>query len=390
MYYTVKNVKVIREELATRSNSLNNLIDNLFAGNEVNTDVLDITPSDEPISLVRTRTYIKDRIQLNDHIVNAGSVVLALMNKISNPQEHYTTFKIPKRSGGLRTINAPDENLMKDMRAINNIFTYNMKVLAHDSAWAYVKGRDVVSAMREHTNNKSNWYLKTDLKDFFGSCSVDFIEQQLRDVYPYGLLESRFNGFCRTLAEYATLDGGLPQGTPLSPIITNSIMIPIDYKINKLLNELVEGGVLPKQRYIYTRYADDIIISAKTEFNYELLISYIEDRIFKDTPLKFNKAKTRFATSSGRNWNLGVMCNRNNQTTVGYRKKNVIKVMAHNYYADKQNDITWGVEDLQHFQGILAWLEHVEPEYYQGFMAYLQQKYNYNLKESILQDLRLS
>lgn len=390
MYYTVKNVKAIREELATRTNSINNLIDNLFAGNEINTDVLDITPSDEPISLVRTRTYIKDSIRLNDNIVNAGSVVLALMNKISNPQEHYTTFKIPKRSGGLRTINAPDEELMKDMRTINNIFVHNMKILAHDSAWAYVKGRDVVSAMHEHTNNKSNWYLKTDLKDFFGSCSVDFIEHQLKEVYPYGLLENIFTGFCRTLAEYATLDGGLPQGTPLSPIITNSIMIPIDYKINKLLNELVAGGILPKQKYIYTRYADDIIISAKTEFNYELLISYIEDRIFKDTPLKFNKTKTRFATSSGRNWNLGVMCNRNNQTTIGYRKKNVIKVMAHNYYADKQNDITWGVEDLQHFQGILAWLEHVEPEYYQGFTSYLQQKYNYDLKESILQDLRLS
>lgn len=390
MYYTVKNVKAIREELATRTNSINNLIDDLFAGNEVNTDVLDITPSDESISLVRTRTYIKDSIRLNESIVNAGSVVLALMNKISNPQEHYSTFKIPKRSGGLRTINAPDEDLMKDMRTINNIFVHNMKILAHDSAWAYVKGRDVVSAMHEHTNNKSNWYLKTDLKDFFGSCSVDFIEHQLKEVYPYGLLENIFTGFCRTLAEYATLDGGLPQGTPLSPIITNSIMIPIDYKINKLLNELVEGGVLPKQRYIYTRYADDIIISAKTEFNYELLISYIEDRIFKDTPLKFNKTKTRFATSSGRNWNLGVMCNRNNQTTVGYRKKNVIKVMAHNYYSDKQNDITWGVEDLQHFQGILAWLEHVEPEYYQGFTSYLQQKYNYDLKESILQDLRLS
>lgn len=390
MYYTVKNVKAIREELATRTNSINNLIDDLFAGNEVNTDVLDITPSDEPISLIRTRTYIKDSIRLNESIVNAGSVVLALMNKISNPQEHYSTFKIPKRSGGLRTINAPDDDLMKDMRTINNIFVHNMKILAHDSAWAYVKGRDVVSAMHEHTNNKSNWYLKTDLKDFFGSCSVDFIEHQLKEVYPYGLLENIFTGFCRTLAEYATLDGGLPQGTPLSPIITNSIMIPIDYKINKLLNELVEGGVLPKQRYIYTRYADDIIISAKTEFNYELLISYIEDRIFKDTPLKFNKTKTRFATSSGRNWNLGVMCNRNNQTTIGYRKKNVIKVMAHNYYSDKQNDIAWSVEDLQHFQGILAWLEHVEPEYYQGFTSYLQQKYNYDLKESILQDIRLS
>ena len=390
MYYTVKNVKAIREELATRTNSINNLIDNLFAGNEINTDVLDNIPNEEPISLIRTRTYIRDTIQLDNHILQAGSIILAIMNKISNPQEHYSTFKIPKRSGGLRTINAPDEDLMKDMRHINTILIQQVKVLAHDSAWAYVKGRDVVSAMREHTNNKSNWYLKTDLKDFFGSCSVDFIEQQLKDVYPYGLLESRFTGFCRTLAEYATLDGGLPQGTPLSPIITNSIMIPIDYKINKLLNELVAGGLLPKQRYIYTRYADDIVISAKTEFNYELLIEYIEDRIFKDTPLKFNKTKTRFATSSGRNWNLGVMCNRNNQTTIGYRKKNVIKVMAHNYYADKQNDIAWSVEDLQHFQGILAWLEHVEPEYYQGFTSYLQQKYNYDLKESILQDLRLS
>ena len=63
--------------------------------------------------------------------------------------------------------------------------------------------------------------------------------------------------------------------------------------------------------------------------------------------------------------------------------------MAHNYFMDKANAIKWSVEDLQHFQGLLAWLEHVEPTYYTGFIQYLHNKYSYDLKESILTDIRL-
>lgn len=389
MYYTYKDTQAIRDTVSNRQDTVSNLIDNLFSGTEVVAEQFDDINTDVHVDLVRTKTSKRPSIHVDRRVLGDAMTIKSIINSNPHPQDQYYTFKIPKRSGGLRTINAPEETLMKQMRTINNVLVYNMKVLAHDSAWAYVKGRDVVGAMKEHTNNKSNWFLKADLKDFFGSCSTEFIVKQLNQVHPFHFIESTIPGFCQSLAEYSVLNGGLPQGTPLSPLLTNIIMIPIDFEINRLLNLLVTDELIPKQRYVYTRYADDIIISAKLKFNYELVMNAIQNTIFKDTPLKFNTSKTRFATNSGRNWNLGVMCNNNNETTVGYRKKKLLKAMAHNYFMDKANEIKWSVEDLQHFQGLLAWLEHVEPTYYTGFIQYLHNKYSYDLKESILTDIRL-
>lgn len=389
MYYTYKDTQAIRNTVSSRQNTVTNLIDNLFSGTEITAEQFNEINTDTHVGLVRTKTSKRPSIHVDRRVLGDAMTIKSIIDSNPHPQNQYYTFKIPKRSGGLRTINAPEETLMKQMRTINNILVYNMKVLAHDSAWAYVKGRDVVGAMKEHTNNKSNWFLKADLKDFFGSCSTEFIVKQLKQVHPFSFIEGTIPGFCQSLAEYSVLDGGLPQGTPLSPLLTNIIMTPIDFEINRLLNLLVQDELIPKQRYVYTRYADDIIISAKLRFDHELVMRAIKDVTFKETPLQFNETKTRFATSSGRNWNLGVMCNNNNETTVGYRKKKVLKTMAHNYFMDKANDIKWSVEDLQHFQGLLAWLEHVEPTYYTGFTQYLHNKYSYDLKESILTDIRL-
>ena len=66
-----------------------------------------------------------------------------------------------------------------------------------------------------------------------------------------------------------------------------------------------------KQKYIYTRYADDIIISARNKFDYRIILKAL-NKLFKDTPLSINKEKTRFGSNAGRNWNLGVMCNKDN------------------------------------------------------------------------------
>lgn len=50
------------------------------------------------------------------------------------------------------------------------------------------------------------------------------------------------------------LHGGLPQGTPISPMITNIMMIPIDYKLFNSLHD-------EESTFVYTRYADDMLIS---------------------------------------------------------------------------------------------------------------------------------
>ena len=242
------------------------------------------------------------------------------------------------------------------------------------------KGRDVITAMKEHQKNNSRWFLKLDLKDFFGSCSVDFIVGQLEKIYPFAVYPSTIP---RVIANFATLNGGLPQGTPLSPMLTNLIMVEIDYKINRLIYDLTQEAGLFKQSYVYTRYADDIIISAKNNFKYDIIIEAI-DNLLEDTPLTINREKVRYGSSSGRNWNLGIMYNKDNELTIGYREKQKLKVTIYNYI----HDGLWPLEDLRWLLGKLNWLHNVQPEYFEGLMNYYKNKYNVDVIKNIISDIK--
>ena len=374
MYITVKNTA----NLPTMQR--NDFIDNLFSGIEVDT-LPAMTYTEEP--LIRTKTYKVDEVQTD--IISEDRFRLAMEHimqviKDIQPVEHYKEFKIPKKTHGFRTINAPDDILKPKMAKVAKILSDELQILAHDSAWAYVKGRDVITAMKEHQKNNSRWFLKLDLKDFFGSCSVDFIIQQLEKIYPFAVYPSIMP---RVIANFATLNGGLPQGTPLSPMLTNLIMVEIDYKINRLIYDLTQEAGLFKQHYVYTRYADDIIISAKNNFKYDIIIEAI-DNLLEDTPLTINREKIRYGSSSGRNWNLGIMYNKDNELTIGYREKQKLKVTIYNYI----HDGLWPLEDLRWLLGKLNWLHNVQSDYFKGLMNYYKNKYNVDVIKNIISDIK--
>ena len=88
--------------------------------------------------------------------------------------------KCIKRTGGFRTIDAPNDELKTFMREISRTIIRDFKLIPHDSAYAYVKKRSVIDAVKEHQENKSRWFLKIDLKDFFGSCNEIFPDDQGR------------------------------------------------------------------------------------------------------------------------------------------------------------------------------------------------------------------
>ena len=88
----------------------------------------------------------------------------------TNIAQSYNIFKIPKHSGGLRTISAPTGNLKLLLESLYTTLTNNhYTILPHDCAYAYTKGRDAYKALQRHTT--SEWFLKLDIKDFFPSCN---------------------------------------------------------------------------------------------------------------------------------------------------------------------------------------------------------------------------
>ncbi|WP_319007212.1 reverse transcriptase domain-containing protein, partial [Bacillus thuringiensis] len=139
----------------------------------------------------------------------------------------YSIFNLPKMTGGFRTIKAPEEKLKSFMREIK-FDLESIGIVPHDSAYAYIPNRDCLKAIQCHQRNKSNWFLKMDLEKFFNNCSEQVITIQLKKLYPFSLMtETDYKSFISSLCGLACHENELPQGTPLSPILTNWLMISI-------------------------------------------------------------------------------------------------------------------------------------------------------------------
>ena len=197
----------------------------------------------------------------------------------------------------------------------------------------------------------------------------------------------------------AFLNGGLPQGTPISPLITNLMMIPVDHAISKVSREHTPF-------ICYTRYADDMTFSAVSSFEDRQLlwdiktlgesIDELKDKpsnggrqakmkklieqlgakieqtnflksiieILKkfDAPFEINAKKTHYGNSNGRNWILGVMLNKDNQITLGHIKKNNLKVDIYNFMKDYSNGSPWSVSEAQSLDGTISYHKQIEKE----------------------------
>lgn len=297
----------------------------------------------------------------------------------------YETFHIPKKSGGLRRIDAPKPELMNALRNLKTIFEEDFHALYHTSAFAYVKNRCTVDAVKRHQKNNSKWFGKLDLHDFFGSTTLDYVIKMFSMVFPFSEIVKFPNGEAelRKALDLAFLNGGLPQGTPLSPLITNVMMIPVDYKLANAFRDF------DKQRFIYTRYADDFIISSKVDFDVHRVEKLVVDTLHEfGAPFTINESKTRYGSSAGRNWNLGVILNKDNEITVGHKKKRQFQSMLYNYITDKRKSISWPREDIQTMQGLHSYYRMVEPETIDAIVKHTNEKMETDVLRLIKDDLR--
>lgn len=303
----------------------------------------------------------------------------------ANKSELYNTFYIPKHSGGLRRIDAPNPELMEALKCLKEIFEKNMFALYHTSAFAYVKGRCTVDSVKRHQQNESKWFAKIDFSDFFGSTTLEFVIKMFSMIFPFSEIVKTEAG--RTNLETALslcfLNGGLPQGTPISPLITNVMMIPVDHKISNGLRKREENN------YVYTRYADDILISSRHDFSCDDIQEFVLGILAEfSAPFSIKKEKTRYGSSSGRNWNLGVMLNKDNQITIGHKKKKQFKAMINNYINDKLKDVAWDVHDVQVMSGLISYYKMIEREYIEYIISQYESKYSVCLYDLIKKDLQ--
>lgn len=297
----------------------------------------------------------------------------------------FYSFHIPKKSGGLRQIDAPCDELKTALTALKLLLESKFGVLYHTSAFAYVKGRSTIDAVKRHQSNESKWFAKFDISNFFGSITLEYVMSILEMIFPFSEIIQREDGKIELerALELGFYKGVLPQGTPLSPLLTNIIMIPVDFKLANALRDY------NNQRFVYTRYADDFLISSKYSFKFrdieELIVQTMSE--FK-TPFSLNTRKTRYGSSAGSNWNLGVLLNKDNQITVGHKRKKHFNNMLMRYATDVKNGNRWELKDVQVLDGIRSYISMVEGSVAESIVSFYSTKTGVDIAAEIKFDLK--
>lgn len=348
--------------------------------NNINVNINQIIDTTPTLKYPETITFVKEHKDLDTEILlplaSYTDEIYRLCKNFTtlhNVNEMYDTFYIPKRSGGYRKINSPKPELKEIQYKVVEFLQNTCKCLTHNAAFAYVKQRSPKEALAVHQKNKSRWFLKLDIKDFFPSCTLEFIVQQLKKIFPLCFL-SEID--LTSILSVCCLNGALPQGAPTSPLITNLLMIPIDYTINKTLYDFNNS------HYVYTRYADDILISNKYAFNWNIMQEEIKKILQEQqTPFNIKKEKTRYGNANGRNWNLGLMYNKDLNITVGHKRKERTRAALYNFFRDSTSTETmWRAPQVQILIGEISYLNNIEPEYIPPLISKYEQKFNINFK----------
>lgn len=290
-------------------------------------------------------------------------------------EDLYYTFKIPKNSGGFRRIDAPNDELQAQLRRLVKFFSDDCGIMYHTSAFAYIKGRSIIDCLKKHQKNESNWYLKTDISGFFPNTTLEFVMKMAAMIFPLSEICKSKEGYdeLKKALSLGFLNEGLPQGTALSPNVTTWMYLPIDFE---LFNELAHRNM------VYTRYADDMLISAKSQFPYKEIVELIKSVLKKfEAPHELKKEKIRFGSRKGKNWNLGLMIGQENNISVGYRTKKYFKAALCSFILDTKNKKYWELDDVYHLRGQLSYYTMVEKEYFEKIINQQNNKWHVDVKQ---------
>ena len=241
---------------------------------------------------------------------------------------YYTTFQVPKRTGGFRTIQAPASRLKSVQQALAVEIERVIRPHLARTTVGFVGGRSIVDGAREHTRRR--YVFNTDLADFFGSIELHRVKACLK-LAPFNLGSTpEREEVAFWLANLVTLPmevlrpdehGGLkptlrpvlPQGAATSPTLTNVVCQRLDKRLT---------GLARRFGLRYSRYADDLTFSADhdvfargSSFRQKL------DAVIVAEGFRQNPKKVRVQRWTERQMVTGLVVNERVNVTSGYVKQ---------------------------------------------------------------------
>ena len=216
----------------------------------------------------------------------------------------YQVFRIPKRSGGFRIIEAPDE----DLKARQKADMSNLKALFKVSpfAHAFQPYKNIVTMAMGHVGKE--FIGAMDIEDFFPSITRDMLVKSARlsaikNIDPF--MDLHFYDFG---------DGKgvrLPQGAPCSPFLANAYLFWFDWRM---------AWIAHRFGCDYSRYADDMVFSGPEKKSIKILFKIAGKLLDQNYGLKINAKKSRILHKSGRQIICGIVVNEKINLTRKFKK----------------------------------------------------------------------
>ena len=154
-------------------------------------------------------------------------------------------------------------------------------------AKGYIKGESIYSNVSAHMYN--NYFFKTDIKDFFPSINHNKLALELyKEIKNIATIKD-----CRDIIDKCSCGNkGLPLGFITSPLLSNIYLKRFDIMLYHKLKYFDCDNI------VYTRYADDIVISFKKSdiqlLDLQRQIYTLLKECLRNYNLKINEKKTKF------------------------------------------------------------------------------------------------
>jgi retron-type reverse transcriptase len=283
---------------------------------------------------------------------------------------HYVRFTVPKKSGGVRELCAPHE----DMAAAQEWILRNIldKVPVHDAAHGFVAGRSTVTNATPHVG--TGVVINTDLTDFFPTISVQRVIGVFRQLGYSPAASTVLALLCTEAPRRKVTYAGkplfvasgpraLPQGACTSPALSNLVARRMDSRL---------AGIATKLGFRYTRYADDLTFSVPSD---DGKVGYLLARIrhiTQDEGFAVNETKTRILRPGDRQTVTGIVVN----DRPGTPRELVRRLRAILHRAQREGLKAQNRENHPHFEawlrGMVSYVHMVNPRQGEPLRAALQ------------------
>lgn len=250
---------------------------------------------------------------LSSCVKNILDANLSLINDYrKNNQKFYRKFYLKKRSGGLRKIETPSDT--NYCRLLNSIFDCFCKadIVFTNCVTGFTKHRSIITNASSHLGSKV--IVNIDLRNFFNSVKKSMLISALT-LPPFNFS----NELSLLLSETVTKTNYLPQGSPLSPILSNIVLNDLDTELSKFcLSKHIR----------YTRYADDMTFSINYAWIENEVLSSLRNIISK-SGFTINEKKFKIKRDSKRLMVTGLKVNDKINVKRNYLRN--IKAALHNW-----------------------------------------------------------